>query len=79
MKQYSIPVTWSVSDKVVIEAESLEEAVQFVKDHIEEIPLGMNPEYIDGSYQIDDGSFGEKSVQETAQYLRDYYYWKDFV
>ena len=24
MKQYNIPVTWSVSDKVVVEAESLE-------------------------------------------------------
>lgn len=32
MKQYNIPVTWSVSDKVVVEAEGLEEAVQFVKD-----------------------------------------------
>ena len=32
MKQYNIPVTRSVSDKVVVEAESLEEAVQFVKD-----------------------------------------------
>lgn len=72
MKQYNIPVTWSVFDKVIVEAESLEEAVQFVKDHIEEIPLGTSLEYIDGS-------FGEKSVQETAQYLRDYYYWKDFI
>lgn len=67
MKQYNIPVAWSVSDKVVVEAESLEEAVQFVKDHIEEIPLGMNPEYIDNSCQIDNGSSGEKSVQETTQ------------
>lgn len=77
MKQYNIPVSWSVSDKVVVEAETLEEAVQFVKDHIEEIPLGTNPEYVDDSYQIDDGSSGEKSVQETAQYLRDS--WGDFI
>ena len=55
----------------------MEEAVQFVKDHIEEIPLGTNPEYIDGSYQIDDGSSGECSTKETAQYLRDY--WEDFI
>lgn len=36
MKQYNIPVTWSVSDKVVVEAETLEEAVQFVSIGIEE-------------------------------------------
>ena len=42
MKQYNIPVSWSVSDKVVVEAETLEEAVQFIKDHIEEIPDNCN-------------------------------------
>lgn len=72
-KKFSIPVTWQVWDKIEVEAETIEEAVAYVKEHIDEIPLGTEPEYIDGSYRIDDGDDGDASVEETVRYLREYW------
>lgn len=73
MKRFYIPVTWQVWDKVEVEAETIEEAVQWVKDNIDEIPLGTEPEYIDGTYQIDDGYDGQCSVERTVEYLKEYW------
>lgn len=73
MKKFSIPVTWAVWDKIEIEAETLEEAIRYVKDNIDEIPLGTEPEYIDGSYRIDDGQNGEADIEETIHYLKKYW------
>lgn len=73
LKDYYIPVTWQVWDKVKIEATSLKEAIKYVKGHIDEIPLGTEPEYIDGSYQIDDGNNGQATVEETLQHLKEYW------
>ena len=39
MKKFSIPVTWSVWDKIEVEAETIEDAIRYVKEHIDEIPL----------------------------------------
>ena len=63
MKKFSIPVTWSVWDKIEVEAD--------VKEHIDEIPLGTELEYIDGTYRIDDGDNGENSVEDTVNYLKE--------
>lgn len=73
MKKFSIPVTWEVWDKVEVEAETLEDAVRYVRENIDEIPLGTEPEYIDGSYKIDDGDNGEATIEETIAYLREYW------
>lgn len=73
MKKFSIPVTWEVWDKVEVEAETLEEAIQYVKDNIDTIPLGTEPEYIDGSYKIEDGNNGEASIEETVKHLKEYW------
>lgn len=73
MKKFSIPVTWEVWDKVEVEAETIEEAIQYVKDNLDTIPLGTEPEYIDGSYKIDDGENGEATVKETIHYLKEYW------
>ena len=32
MKKFSIPVTWSVWDKIEVEAETIEDAIRYVKD-----------------------------------------------
>lgn len=72
-RKYYIPVSWEVWDKVEIEAESLEDAVKFVKENIDDIPLGTEPEYIDGSYKIEDGENGEASIEDTIEYIRDYW------
>lgn len=72
-RKYYIPVSWEVWDKVEIEAESLEDAVKYVKENIDDIPLGTEPEYIDGSYKIEDGENGEASIEDTIEYIRDYW------
>ena len=71
MKKFSIPVTWSVWDKIEVEAETIEDAIRYVKEHIDEIPLGTELEYIDGTYRIDDGDNGENSVEDTVNYLKE--------
>lgn len=58
IKRFSIPVEWTVCDKIEVEATSLEEALQFVRDNLDIIPLGTEPEYIDGTYKISD-DYGE--------------------
>ena len=73
LKNYCIPVTWQVWDKVKIEATSLKDAIEYFKEHSDEIPLGTEPEYIDGSFQIDDGNDGESSIEETLQHLKEYW------
>lgn len=73
LKNYYIPVTWQVWDKVEIEAKSLKEAIEYFKEHSDEIPLGTEPEYIDGTFQIDDGNDGESSMEETLQHLKEYW------
>ena len=50
--EYEIPVTWSVYDKVKVQADSLEEAYEYLKLHLDEIPLGEDADYVDGSYEI---------------------------
>lgn len=52
---------------------TIEEAIEYIKNNINEIPLGTEPEYIDGTYKIDDGKDGEKSIEETVKYLRKYW------
>lgn len=71
MKKFSIPVTWSVQDKIEVEAETIEDAVKYVKEHIDEIPLGTEPEYIEDSYRIDDGNDGENDIEGTIKYLKE--------
>lgn len=72
-KTFSIPVTWEVWDRVEVEAETLEEAIRYVKENIDIIPLGTEPEYIDGSYKIYDGENGEATIEDTIDYLKAYW------
>ena len=71
MRKFYIPVTWQVWDKIAVEAETIEEAVKYVKDNLDIIPLGTEPEYIDGSFAVDDGDAG--SVEESIEYLKEYW------
>jgi len=73
LKKFSIPVTWEVWDKIDVNAYSIEEAIKYVKDNIDTIPLGTEPEYIDGSYKMDDGENGEASVDEAVKFLKEYW------
>lgn len=49
MKTYRIPVSWTVTATMEIEAESLEEAVLIAEDS----PLPTDSYYVESSFQID--------------------------
>lgn len=57
MKKFEIPVSWEVWDTVEIEAESFDEAVKWLEENIDEVPLGTEPEYVLNSYEIDYDAF----------------------
>ena len=56
-KLFKIPVYWEMIDFVDIYADNLEEAYNYVSDNAEDISLGTDAEYIDGSYEV--GSWEE--------------------
>ena len=52
-KKFKIPVSWEVCDFVKVQADSLEEALDYMEEHSDEIPIDMSDaEYIDGSYSF---------------------------
>ena len=70
---FKIPVEWAVCDIISIEAETLEEAIGIVLKTKDEIPLGTEPEYIDGSYKIEgEDEFGERTEEEFIKSLAEY-------
>lgn len=51
--EYIIPVEWSMYSTVKVKnAENLQQALDYLQNHIDDIPLGKG-EYIDSSYKID--------------------------
>lgn len=51
-QEFNIPVTWEVYDTVKVQASSLKEAYEYVQEHLDEIPLGCDPDYAEDSYKI---------------------------
>lgn len=51
---YTIPVTWEVYDTITVRANDLLEAYHWVVKNEDTIPLGTEPEYVDGSYKVGD-------------------------
>lgn len=49
MKIYRIPCTWTVAGTMTIEAENLEQAIFEAEENA---PLPENPEYIEGSFEV---------------------------
>lgn len=64
-QEFIIPVTWSVFSKIKVQANSLEEAFEWAKEHLDEIPLDDETDYVDGSYEI-----SADSVEECELYNR---------
>lgn len=67
-KVFPIPVTWEVSDLIRVQADSLEEAYEWAQEHSEEIPLGTEPGYVDGSYKIGNLDECEAYIDEAVDY-----------
>lgn len=55
-KKFKIPVTWEMFGTVTVEANSLEEAIEFFDNFEKEegFTLPSNESYVDGSFQRED-------------------------
>ena len=71
-KVYTIPVEWTVTSTIKIKAESLEDAVKFALDNLNEIPLSDEYEYLDGSYCIAT-ECNDENAETIANDIRDLY------
>lgn len=69
LKEYEIPVTWSVYDKIPVKAKSFKDAVLYAMNNLDELPLGVDPKYIDDSFKIDDGEDGNGTADEIIDRL----------
>lgn len=67
-REWLIPVTWSVYDTITVKSTSLAKAIRWVKENSDDIPLGPNPHYVDGSWQIscDDNQSDEEIAKELG-------------
>ena len=80
--KFRVPVEQSVYDFVEVESDNFEEAIKYVIDNRDIIPLGTEPEYIDGSYKIsseDDivgDEYDENYVKQLSELLQSYGYGK---
>lgn len=64
---FKIPISWMVSDYITVQADTFEEALKYCDDNFDELPLGDDPQYIDGSYDIDK-LFAEELIDEKVTY-----------
>ena len=73
-KVFSIPVEWVVTETLDIKADSLREAIDFINDNLDTIPLGTEPEYIDGTYKISADESGNLNTDEIIETISAYGY-----
>ncbi len=52
MKTWKIPVTWEMCGIAEIKAKTLEEALEQVQYHPDEVPLPEDSAYVDGSFSL---------------------------
>ncbi len=57
MKTYTIPVVWQMYGKIVVEADSVEEAIDSVENDATPLPDGS---YIDGSFEVDHAAIDDE-------------------
>ena len=64
MKTWKIPVIYQMIGKVVVEADTLEEAIEIAEDKDEVIPLPDDADYMEGSWEVE---------YRDVDYLRAFY------
>ena len=69
IKEYKIPVEWTVTENISVEAISLEKAIEWTREHADEIPC-LDGEYVAGSWKIscDKG----QSAKELAKHIKSW-------
>lgn len=69
-KIFSIPVEWVVTENLEVQANSIEEAVQFILANADLIPLGQDADYVDGTYKISADESDDGDVEAIVQTLK---------
>ena len=52
-KEFIIPIYWQVAGRLKVQANSLEEALEWANEHEDEIELDSDAEYLDGTFEIE--------------------------
>lgn len=63
MESFKIPVEYKVWGTVEVEAETMEEALEYARNNIDTLELPDEPEYVDDSYVI-----AVEDVEELKNY-----------
>ena len=71
--RFKIPVTYEVTELVEAEGNTLEEAIQYVKKHIDDIPIGEYDRIDVDSCRLEDGENGDASIENAANYINNYW------
>lgn len=50
--RFIIPVVWQVYSTIQVEADNLQSALLRAEENLDSIPLSCDPEYVEGSYEI---------------------------
>lgn len=50
---YNVGISWTVADTYPVEANSIEEAFAWAKEHIDEIPCTSEAEYVSDTFFLD--------------------------
>lgn len=66
MKTWKIPVTWEMYGNVVVEAPTLQEAMDIARDDDGVIPIPDDSYYVDGSWRL---SYDMSQVEEVRDLL----------
>jgi len=54
MAKIKLPVTWESSGFVEVEAETIEEAVNYFNENVDHIQMPYESDYVDGSFDLSD-------------------------
>jgi hypothetical protein len=65
MNVYKVPVYWTMEGHIIVEGNTIEEAIQWTKDHLDDIDLPEgNSMYISDSFSVDENQDYVKCLNE---------------
>lgn len=64
LKTFEVPIEWIIHDTIKTEAETLEEAIQFVLENINNIAMKYEPKNVYATHKFD-GSISDKPTKEN--------------
>jgi len=70
MEKFYLPITYKVSGVVEVEAETIEDAVEYFHIHLDEISLPYETEFVDGSMVLDSDMEHVNLINESERARR---------